>query len=123
LRDGALELLDPAERRAHDDGDTLGSGRKGRAGEKVLRRGQQELRGATSGAADRRHRLELLDLAAAADPQVVHREALDHRNAIGAGHEPRPEAVEVGAERGHGPGGDDRDGLSAPARRHHRSRE
>ena len=125
-RHGPLELLDSAQRGAYDDGDALGSGRDGRAGQQVLSRGQQELCGAASRAAGLRRRLELLDFAAAPNPQVVHREALDHGNAVAPGDEPRPERVEVGAERGHGPGGDDRDGLSRPARcsrGHHSSRE
>src|SRR5439155_3617135 len=57
--------------------------------------------------------LELLDLAAEADAQVAHGEALDARNAVRPGDEPGPERVEVGADRRDGPRRDDGDRLSA----------
>src|SRR5262249_55719583 len=104
-RDGTLELLDAAQRGAYDDGDALGSGGGGRAGKETLRRAQEDLRAATPRAAPLRPRLELLDPSAPPDPQVVHREPLDHAKAGAPGDEPRPEPVEVSAEWGHSSGG------------------
>jgi len=111
----ALELLDAAERGAEDDGDPLGRGRDRGASEKVLCRGEQELRGAAPDATAAGRRAQLLDLAAPPHPQIVDREALDRRDAVAAGDESRPERVEV-AERGDRAGSDEADGLSAQTR-------
>ena len=115
-RQGALELFDTAERRAEDDGDPLRLGGDRGAREQVLGRGEQELRGATSHPARAGQGAKLLDLAAAPHPEIVDGKALDRRDAVAAGDEPRPERVEVGAERSHGSGSDEVDGLSAQAR-------
>ena len=115
-REGALELADTAERGAEDHCHPRGLGGDRRTSEQVRGRGEQELRGPTSHAARAGHRAKLLDLAPAPDPEIVDREALDHRDAVAAGDEPRPERVEVSAERGHDSRGDEADGLSALAR-------
>src|SRR5256712_5799520 len=109
-RQRLLALLHAAERRPQDDGDAGGWSVEGRPRAQVVGRGEQELgRPAVSPSLT----LELLDLAAEADAQVAHREALDARNAVHPGDEPRPERVEVGADRRDGPRRDDGDRLSA----------
>src|SRR5262245_19506603 len=113
----ALELADTAERCAEHDGNPLGLGDDRRASQQVLGGREQELGRPTSHAPGAGQRTQLLDLATAADPEIVDREALDHRDAIAAGDQPRPERVEISAERGHGTRGDEADWLSAPA--HH----
>ena len=123
-RQGALELLDAAERRAEDDRHSLGRGGDDGAGQEVLGCGQQDLRGATPCPAALRQGPQLLELAPAAHAQILHGEALDHRDAVASRDEPGPERVEVGAERGHGSGGHQGDGLSAqvPGSRHDEGR-
>src|SRR3989441_8108327 len=109
-RQRLLALLHAAERRPQDDGDAGGWSVEGRPRAQVVGRGEQELgRPAVSPSLT----LELLDLAAEADAQVAHGEALDARNAVRPGDEPGPERVEVGADRRDGPRRDDGDRLSA----------
>src|SRR5439155_7912036 len=108
-RQRLLALLHAAERRPQDDGDAGGWSVEGRPRAQVVRRGEQELgRPAVSPSLA----LELLDLAAEADAQVAHGEALDARNPVRPGDEPGPERVEVGADRRDGPRRDDGDRLS-----------
>ena len=120
-REGALELLDPAEGGADRQGDALGRRVEGCSREEVVGRGEEQLRGPAA-RARRPPRAELLDLAAPAHAETVHGEALDPRDAVAARHESRPEGVEIASDRGDGPRGHDDDGLSAQAPRSRRRR-
>src|SRR2546428_1958695 len=109
-RQRLLALLHAAEPRPQNDGDAGGWSVEGRPRAPGVGRGEQDLR---RPAVAPSLTLELLDLAAEADAQVAHGGALDARNAVHPGDEPRPERVEVGADRRDGPRRDDGDRLSA----------
>ena len=108
---------DAAEGGTEHDGDPLGRGGDRRARQQILGRREQELRRPTSDTPRAGQRAQLLDLAAASHSQIVDRKALDHRDAVAAGDQPRPERVEIGAERGHNSRSDEADGLSALSHR------
>ncbi len=110
---GALALLDPAERRPEHHGRPGGIGiqRGGARAAQLLRRLDEQARG-PAGSLEPQPGVELLDLAAHTDPKVVHREPLDARDPRPAGQERRPEGIEVVADRGHDSGGEDGDRLT-----------
>ena len=98
-----LALLDAAERGADDDREARGRHRANPAlrGQLVGGRDQEPRGAALRHAAPRLDPRELLDLAAAAHAEVADREALDLRDARGAGDQRRPEGVEILADRRH----------------------
>jgi hypothetical protein len=99
IGESALELFHSAEGRAQHHGDPRRIRGERGAREEIVS-GRQHQRG---GAAARRRpvaqRRELLDLAATADSQIGDVEPLDPARPVDAGHQRRPEAVEVETER------------------------
>jgi hypothetical protein len=73
---------------------------------------QQQRRRPAPGRGASTQRRDLLDLAAAPDAQVGDGEALDAGGAVHAGHERRPEALEIQAERRGDTGREHRHGLA-----------
>ena len=116
-RERSLALFDTPQRRAHHHGETLrGHGKRSRARltQEVVRGGDEQSAGPAIGHARPLDRTgELLDLTAVAHAEIVHREALDARDAVGTGEQGRPEGVDILGDRRAHAAGENRDALQS----------